>query len=96
MTIGNLIEKLKKENERQMNQGEKPNGAYGILESWFSELTELDPQKKETEKFEYYYNSIRGMSWGLKAAFFITADEQYQIQVELDQIFKRFYKYEEE
>ncbi len=96
MTIKELIKKLEQENQKWMNQGREPNGSYGVPESWYSDITKMDPRIDETDKFQRYYDNITGMIWGLKAAFFITDKEGIQLLEELNQIMEKFYEIEEE
>lgn len=95
MTIKKLIWKLRKEKLKQIEQGKEFNGSYGVLESWYSNITKMDPRIDETEKFQCYYNKITGMIWGLAAAFFITNKERNQLLEELNQIMNKFYSTEE-
>ena len=96
MTIKKLIWKLRKKTLKQVEQGKEPNGAYGVLESWYANIIKLDPRVEKTEKFQCYYNNITGMIWGLMAVSFITDNEGHQLLEELNQIMNRFYRIEEE
>lgn len=88
MTIIDLIEKLREEIYKRTE--EEPNGAYGVLESWHTEMLALNPNR-EYDKFNDYYYKIYGLIWGLRAAYYITKEEKDQLMEELQRISKKFY-----
>lgn len=90
MTIIDLIEKLKEEVSKQMDAGKESNGAYGVIKSWYTEILTLD-SRQDYDKFDKYYYKINGFIWGLRAAYYITQEEQDQLMEDLQRINSVFY-----
>lgn len=84
MTIQELTKKMKKDSERRIAEKTEYNGAFMVLKDWYEEMKGCT----DFEKLQSLYCKIYGMSYGLKAAYFITDTELQQINDELMRLYK--------
>lgn len=80
MTIQELIEKLKREKEKNMAKRGEEHGADAVLEHWYKKM-------EYCGKFQELYdcdNYINGMLHGLMGAYFITEQEFEQLIKEME------------
>lgn len=90
MTISDLIEKLEKETLKRLEAGERINGRYNNLKTWYEGMDRCRPDKSIV--FDEYYDYTYAFISGLEAAYYITAEEADELIEELSHIRHRFWE----
>lgn len=94
MTISNLIEKLEKETLKRLEAGERINGRYYSLKTWYEGMDRCRPDKSII--FDTYYDYTYAFISGLEAAYYITEEEADGLMEDLNHIRDRFWRIQDD